>query len=400
VKYFAFMPRLFFFNPLFDLELGGHPVVSVEKSAREMSPLLALLGSHDDRVLLDVGVPQEHWDYLSSNGFVHALPLKAGESAAGLTAVPWGWNEQSLRRLASLGAACEHPDLAIVSDVNCRAWCAAFNRKTGTGVPGSRFCRTREDLEGAFSALAGSFPLVAKPAFGGAGRGFVRLAKRGDGGTALDALLDRGGCTLEPWCDRTLDVSTSCAISRDGALLGLRHYRCLVNRHGAFYGVACGHDQTVEPWRGALDAAARAAAAALSAEGYFGPASFDSFVYRDAESGGERLAAVIEVNGRHVMSDIAFAMHDKSGAGRSSLFRFLGRRFCALPETYDSWSALLGNVCYDRKSKTGVIPLSPLRVNHGAGWRPPARSAFFIAAEDETGVMELDERLLERCRKH
>jgi hypothetical protein len=301
----------------------------------------------------------------------------------------------SSARLGGLGAQCRHPDFAIVKTVNSRRWCAAFNRESGTGVPGSRFCETREDFNRAIEALEGSFPLVAKPAFGGSGHGFVKIAGA-DTLTAalfhrLDGMILHSGFTLEPWCERLHDISTSCTIGDNGEIRNLRHYRCHINSHGAFFGVSLGvSDPIIGSYEGDLERAARTAAAALAAEGYFGPVSFDSFVYRDAPSGASRLAPAIEVNARYVMSSIAHALYENIGPGRCCLFKLVGRKKISLPESYGELQRILGKNLYDPRQKLGILPISPLRVKHARAWTQPARSAFLISAKtpEELQVME------------
>ena len=191
-------PKFFFFNPLFDLELGGYPIDTVAASARQMSPLFALMGTSQDRILLDVNVPDAYWEYLDHNGIDHALPPGKREDLAGFEAVPWGWNESSLERLTRAGARCDHPPIETVRAVNGRAWCAAFNADTGTGVPGTRFCADEQEFNRVLEDLEGSYPQVVKPAFGASGYGFVRMRDATgfspDQRRAIGGLIARGGC--------------------------------------------------------------------------------------------------------------------------------------------------------------------------------------------------------------
>ena len=387
--------RLFYLNALFDLELGGHPIASVAAGAKEMTALFCFLGQADDRVLLEAEVRDDHWEYLSRCGIEVCRPLGPKENADGFSAVPWGWNDPCVKRLAALGARCRFPDLSVVKQVNSRAWCAAFNRESGTGVPGSRFCASMEEVR---EALGDSFPLVAKPNFGGSGFGFVRIdgadELSGPKKSRLNRLIGSGGLTLEPWCDRICDLSSSCAIGENGSIGDLRHYRCHTTSHGAFYAVSIGGaDPFLDCYRFDLERAALLAAGAIARTGYFGPLGFDSFVYREPRSGEKRLAPVIEINARYVMSAVAHALHSKIGSGRPCLFRFITRRRCSLPDTYHALDTLLGEDRYDPRRGTGVVALSPLRVNHGTNLTQPARSAFFIVGSSEEETFAMDRRL-------
>jgi hypothetical protein len=395
------LPRLFYFNPLFDLELGGNPAGPVAASAKQMSPLFALMGTGRDRVILDVKVPGDYWDYLSDQGFDHARPAFETEDQSGYQGVPWGWNEQSLERLRSQGAQCSHPDLAAVKTVNGRAWCVAFNGRSGTGVHGSCFCASVEQLDKALARLSGAIPLVAKPAFGGSGHGFVRM--RGTAGFSRDqrvqiqTMLKRGGCTLEPWLDRTADLSSSCMILPDGTVADTRHYRCHVTGHGAFYGVPLGiSDLLIARFEGELAAAARKAATALASAGYFGPAHFDAIVYQDSGGREERCAPVIEVNARYGMSAIAYAIHEKIGPDRCVYMRFISRKKMRLPETYAGLQSMLGSDRYNPITRTGILVVSPLRVLYGSEKIQPSRTAFVCVEKEATELWNLDNCLRKR----
>jgi hypothetical protein len=391
-------PRLFYFNPLFDLELGGYPTDSVAASSKQMSPLFALMGTGRDRVLIDVKLPKEYWRYLSDNGIDHAQPVNGAENFSGYQGIPWGWNKQSLDRLVSFGAQCNHPDLATVKMINGRAWCAAFNRESGTGVPGSCFCATPAELDAAIARLAGRFPLVAKPAFGSSGFGFVRMRETDgfspDQRVQIETMLTLGGCTLEPWLDRIADLSSSCMIQPDGTVTDMRHYRCHVTGHGAFYGVSLGvRDPQLERFERELEATAQSAASALSREGYYGPARFDSMVYRDTPTEDGQLAAVIEINARYGMSAIARALHEKTGADRCVFLRFISRKKTVLPETYDGVRAMLGDDRYNPATGTGILVVSPLRVLYGNKKIQPGRTAFLCVEKEASALWDRDERL-------
>jgi hypothetical protein len=392
-------PRLFYLNALFDLELGGHPVESVRAGALEMGPLFSFCGTKHDRLLLDVQVPDEFWDYLDSLAIPYAPLLNDNDNPSDFSGTAWGWNDKSIDRFSSLGVHCRHPDLQVVKKVNNRSFCASFNTANRTGVPGTRFCASMDEVRKAAGDLKNRFPLVAKPAFGGAGFGFAVInnpdAIEGISSDGTRKLLLRHGCTIEPWCDRLHDVSSSCTIGNEGSIANLRHYRCFTNKHGSFYGVALGGatDPVIRKYRHDLDNTAALAVNALKNAGYTGPVSFDSFVYRDAISGNEKLAAIIEINGRYIMSTIAHALYSAIGRDRSCCFRFLGRKRCSLPETYGECGSIIGKDRYDPQERKGIILLTPLRVAHGKIGVRPVRSAFFIVGLNSNEVMAMDERL-------
>lgn len=389
------LPGLFYLNALFDPELGGYPVESVRAGAREMGSLFAFCGTKNDRILLEVNVPDDYWKYLDSLAIPYAPLLSANDNPSEFSGVAWGWNEKSIERFSSLGVNCRHPDLQAVKTVNNRSFCATFNHTTRTGVPGTRFCASMDEARKTVHDLNNQFPLVAKPAFGGSGSGFITLRNSDQINGSVEKPMMLHGCTIEPWCDRLYDVSSSCFIKDDGTVSNLRHYRTFANKRGAFYGVAFGdeNDKVVKKYREELGIAVDKAVRGVFDVGYFGPVGFDSFVYRDATNGNERLAAIIEINGRYIMSSIAHALHTSVGLSRSCYFRFLGRKTCAMPASYDECRDALGRDWYDPEERRGIILLSPLRSALGKTWCPPVRNAFFIVGLNSDGVRTMDDRL-------
>ena len=110
---------------------------------------------------------------------------------------------------------------------------------------------------------------------------------------------------IEPWCKRVYDFSSSITIQKNGSISSIRHQRSVSNMHGAFIGIYLApEDPVIEKYVSIQEKAVRNAAQALSDQGYFGPAGFDSFAYIDID-GKERVAPVIEINARHSMSDVA-----------------------------------------------------------------------------------------------
>ncbi|MBN2036515.1 MAG: ATP-grasp domain-containing protein [Chitinispirillaceae bacterium] len=390
--------RLFYFNPLFDLELGDIPHEKVATSARQMSVLFALMGDASDRVLLDAEPLPEYWDYLDENGIDHCAPVREKEDLSQYQAVAWGWNRQAVDRLKGLGARCVHPDLSVVKTVNSRAWCAALNRATETGVPGTRSCTTSEEVTAACKALQNRFPLVIKPRFGASGHGFIKITTRESLSGALHdrvrLLCEAGGCIVEPWLERTRDLSSSGVINRDGSFLDMTHYECRVTVHGVFYGVVLRPERLlIDRCHTRLERAVQSAAGMLAHAGYFGPAGFDSFLYRDNASGKEMLAPIVEINARQVMSALARVLYDKTGRSGHGYLRLFGRKKITLPEHYAAVYDCLGDDRYDPATGRGILLVSPLRFAGSRGEVRPARSVFYISARNAPAVQGMDARL-------
>ena len=392
------MSNIYYLNSLFDLELGGFATDNLARAAAEMTALFVPVGTTGDRVLIDTRVPEEYFNYLSSLGLECPRAIQADEQCQGCDPVVWGHNEQSVARLGKLGVESHHPDLEVIRKVNSRLFGHKLCTELGLGVPDSLALATFDSVETALASW-NRFPLVIKPAFGNAGYGFMtkESAELSDHEHArlVETLNTCGGVTLEPWLERVTDISTRFELLPDGVVEGLSHHQCHANAAGTFFAdLLDPADETVTKWREQLDNAAGGVAQALHNEGYFGPVGLDSFVWRDSD-GTERLAPVIEINARHAVSTIAYALRKRLAPERVCYFRFVGRRRHELPETYRELKKLLGTNTFRRSTKRGIALATPLRVSHNSHWQQPSRSAFFIAAPSAEEVLKIDSRLRE-----
>lgn len=131
---------------------------------------------------------------------------------------------------------------------------------------------------------------------------------------ALPRLVARGGALLEPWLERTEDLSAQLFVGdRDLVLLGT-----LAQTPTPAGGYA-GHAGTIDrrgrvtsgsPHDEALREAAVAVALAAKEAGYRGPCGVDGFAYVDPEHPGDepRLRPVVELNARFTVGTIALGL--------------------------------------------------------------------------------------------
>jgi hypothetical protein len=168
-----------------------------------------------------------------------------------------------------------------------------------------------------------------KPRYGSSGRGRVAgvdgVADSPELRGAWPRLAARGGALLEPWCDRTEDLSASLFLAETGELILLGTTRQWLTPAGVYRGqrgtfdskarVTSGSERD-EPLREAAAAVARAAAEA----GYFGPCGLDAFAYRTA-GGGEAFRPVVEWNARFTMGIVAIGLLRRA---RASIVRAFG----------------------------------------------------------------------------
>lgn len=399
------LKRILYFNSLFDLELGKFPVNKVQQSGAEMTVLFAPLGSRHDRILLDIDVPDEYWNYLDTCGLNTPQPIagKKTKDCYGFEGEAWGWNKKSLDRLSNTGAKCFSSEFDVIEKVNSRCFSNHIAKKYELGVSGSKYSCNPYEYKNILLALKNEFPLVIKPAYGGSGFGFRKIESPNlsdDYFRDIAFLSEHGGYVIEPWYKRVYDLSTRVEIDQNGSVSLLRHLRPYVNVFGAFYGIYLSpQDQVLEKYDEILEKTAMNFSKELYSAGYWGPAGLDSFVYKDLSDSCLKIASGIEVNARHVMSDIVFALRDSCAPGKHCFFRFISRKKGFVPDNYKCLNDMLGSETYNPITKTGIMLVSPLLIFYGNNWVKPSRNVFFISADSKTELFNRDNFLRELLRK-
>ncbi len=174
---------------------------------------------------------------------------------------------------------------------------------------------------------------VLKPRLGSSGRGRVR-ADTAEVSGALDRLAERGGCVVEPWLERTEDLSAQLWIAPSGELRILGTLRQELTPYGVWSahtgvvdaaGAVSSSSRHDEVLRGAAVCLARAAAQV----GFYGSCGLDAFVFR-SPGGAEVLRPVVEFNARFTMGTISIGLVERAlrcGVVRPpARFRFSGER--------------------------------------------------------------------------
>lgn len=146
----------------------------------------------------------------------------------------------------------------------------------------------------------------------GDGHRFDEGAIRG----ALPRLARRGGALLEPWLERTQDLSVQLHLGEDGALTLLGTLEQLLSTSGLYRG----HRGVVD-WRGRVSSGSRHEQALLeaaselarcaAAEGFHGPCGLDAFVFRieePPEPAREIFRPVTEFNARFTTGTIVLGL--------------------------------------------------------------------------------------------
>ncbi|MDR2727788.1 MAG: hypothetical protein LBB56_01555 [Chitinispirillales bacterium] len=396
------MKRVFYFNALFDLLMSGGPErAAVKRTADEMSVLIIPMGSTEDFCIVKSEFPKDYPLFLEDNGLDLPRLVNISERFSGnVTAHPWGWDGDAEKVFKTMGVNTFHPDFDIVKKINSREYCHQLSLIENIGVPNSVLLSSASDIYNFFSDNT-VFPLVIKPAHGNSGFGFIRVSESPDR-TVTDKILQlvkNNIVITEPWLNRIMDISSSVDICADGSLSEIRHYRCLVDSRGTFFGVYLADgDSQLNRYTALLDSCVKNCAAYIYKSGYFGPVGFDSFVYLQKD-GSEALAPIIEINARHVMSDIARSLKNKLTPDKYVFYRLLSSKRAKLPEKYSQLKSILKKNLFSANTKKGILPVTPLK-NTTDVTRQPYRNAFFISAGSERELFELDSFLMSSvCRR-
>ena len=390
------MENLFYFNALFDLSISKSTVsAAVKRAADEMSALIIPMGSPEDFCIVKSEFPKDYPLFLEDNGLTLPRLVNVNERFnSGVTAHPWGWDEDAEKIFKTMGVNTFRPDFDIVKKINSRECCHELSLIKKSGVPGSILLSSASDVRDFFENNP-TFPLVIKPAHGNSGFGFIRVNEPPDK-TVTDKILQlikNNIVIAEPWLNRIMDISSSVDIHADGSLGAIRHYRCFVDSRGTFFGVyLAADDSRLSRHTQFLDGYVKTYAGYIYKSGYFGPVGFDSFVYLKKD-GSEALAPVIEINARHVMSDIARSLKSKLAPGKYVFYRLLSGKRARLPDKYSQLKSILEKNLFSANTKIGILPMTPLR-NTTDITRQPYRNAFFISAESERELFELDSFLI------
>jgi hypothetical protein len=160
--------------------------------------------------------------------------------------------------------------------------------------------------------IGGRFTL--KPRFGTSGRGRVaghagRVAEASGG---FARLAESGGAMLEPWLQRTCDLSAQLWIGSDQQIVLLGTTELLVEGSGLYRGHRGFVDHRGRVTSGnrfdeALREAAVAVAQTAAAAGYHGPCGVDAFAF-EAEPGRVELRPIVEFNARFTLGIIAIGL--------------------------------------------------------------------------------------------
>lgn len=312
------VPALWSFDPSAELVAGGQAVPDIVRQlGRDLETLPMFLAASDDTVQVSRPPRPAFLASLAEAGF--ALPEFATDTTGRrFSAVrPWAdlegtpralfskaWGAEQLRNLLNLGV---------------------FSDEDAIGVA----CHDAGEVEADITRLRslGHQSIVAKAAFGTAGRGLMRV----DTGVPrrwLARALASGPVVVEPWLDRVLDLGIQLSVG-DEVVAVDGTTRNLVDTRGQHRGVALvkggvGLPEALRRFyladstRELLHATGEHIGQALRAAGHRGFAGIDALVYR--HGGGFRLKPVVEVNPRTTMGRVALGLKRRIAPGTCAVW--------------------------------------------------------------------------------
>lgn len=352
-------PRLWAFEPAMEDRFAGRSTdrAPVRALSADLAPLMGLLASPDDRLVLETPPSLQHLEHLDAAGFElpetltweeafarRAAPAHAGDRPAAL--VPWGWSPRMVEAANRLEVATM--DLEVVR----RASSKLEGRRRLEEILSQDDFRevVREDVLGFVAedpervfeaAVTSDRALVVKAPFSASGRHRIVLASGATPSAAARGFVEKsverhGGVWVAPWLDKIRDLSTTLHVFEDGRVRVDPSLWLENEPQGGYVG------HVLAPYLRGVDAADRralnrgvtlsdrlAAVAQhvgehLAAAGYVGPAGVDHLVYRGAD-GQSRLHPLLEVNARLTMGHVAHALRRRLVQGRVGVIRHVSR---------------------------------------------------------------------------
>lgn len=279
--------------------------------------------------------------------------------ARGAALVPWLATEQAERLASSEGVAFAATPAELVRRVHDKAFAHAAALASGLvpellvgkllvlapeALGDVNAVRCRIEAQVAHWPLALRARFVVKPRLGTSGRGRIAGAAGRIEATRLEAALPRlresGGALVEPWLERTLDLSAQLHVADSGDVRVLGTLRQVLTPQGQPIGHVGRIDEAGEvdsgtAWDGALREAARVLGEAAASAGFRGVCGLDAFVFR-ADDGAQILRPVVELNARFTMGSVALGQLTR--AARSGVTRGAGAFYFGFPPDAGAWS--------------------------------------------------------------
>jgi hypothetical protein len=384
-------------NSDFDLTLRRRQRGLRPELARQVRELTvqALLGADaNDSVVLGVQVPPEFLDHLAVCGLVRPRLLQHPELDPSGSLAPFGWSAEAMELNGRTHAPVPHPELEVVRRVNGKSYGTALERELDPAGPVAEVMRSAAELERFLAAVPRQTRWLVKAEHGHSALANRRLSGAGltpdDRGFVERRLEEDERLVVEPWLPRDRDFCVVLQVPFDPRSVRVHETVCTAD--GALIGASFEPAGPAAPadadLRRELAETARAVASRLAADGYFGPACFDAFTWRDGEA--IRLRRLADLNCRRSMSHWAHACWRRIAPDRRFFFRFFNRRKLRFPRSLGAAQEALGARRFDPARRAGVLLASPPEVADGGRSRSPNKLAVAFVGGEREDVASLE----------
>lgn len=387
---------IYFGNFDFDLEIGGMTSQKANIFAHEMEHLLFFLASKNDTVVTNITFDQHYESHLNTYELArpHTQPHCLSEKTHRKEPLfVWGWNNTARNFARKIAASQkDYPSTDTVKKINSREYCYTLQQKHSFGVPLSQHIFTSQLLSKQLNTSPPNYPFVVKSNYGNAGFGITvidtekKLQQLQQ--SLKKKLRDKRDFILEPWLTRIRDISTIAMLDKNGNLQDIFHYEALVSSKGSFIG----NKKTPSLPENILTRITTdlsKIASDLHQEGYFGPLGVDSFTYQFGTE--EKLASIIEINGRHTMGFILRSLHNTltNSKNYTTLLSLPSRQYALRNYTFPT------HIQYCPSRKTGALLLSPLSLSHdnGTTFVTPYKYFVLLCETSYEKISELHEKI-------
>ena len=358
-------PQTHYLNADFDLGLRARPRRLEQPTLmRQVSQLSvqALLGAEPgDAVLVRTEIPDEFLEHLGAYGVSVARVLVHPRLDPLSQLRPFGWSAEAIELNRLHRRPAEHPPLASVKRVNSRSFLLELEADLAAQDPPGVVLESRTELEAFLTRAPSTGEWLIKAEHGNSGLGNRRVRSprltTADRGFVDEIFSEDDRLVVEPWRARERDWCVVFDVPFTSSTL--RIHETMYTRDGALIG-ALFEPEGSETMHRSLELAgvAERVASRLDQEGYFGPACFDAFSWRDGDR--VRLRALADLNCRRSMSDGAYHLWRRLAADRALYYRFFNRRKLGLPTDLSQAMASLGEQRYAAPRRHGVLLVSPL----------------------------------------
>jgi hypothetical protein len=339
-------------------------------------------------VLVHADVPSEFLEHLDRCGLPVARVLRHPELDPRTILRPFGWSAEAIGLNRLHDRPADHPDPQTIERVNSRSLALAIETESCGGAVSGRIVRDPRELESFLSSASAGGEWIVKAEHGNSGLANRRLREgrmtEADRRFVDGVFAEDDGLLVEPWLDRTRDWCSVFDVPFDAASLRIHEATC--TRDGALIGSLFEPGGAAEAPQAELARTAEVVARRLTEEGYIGPVCVDAFHWRGA-GGRTELRTLADLNCRLSMSDWAHRAWRRLAPDRTCFYRFFNRRKLDLPAGLAALPDALGDRAYDRSSRRGILPVSPLEFG---------KLAFLFVAAGRRDVFELEAWFRER----